>query len=133
MDWRACTCLILWAWRALACRMTNCWVGGVSYHQGGLAAHSTRSRSTPPLLPCAGPIISARVGDVVTVVFRNALDFPVNLVPTGFVPEALDDPAAAANFTAAVPANTTVTLQFRVPQDAGPQSYEADTKLWLYK
>lgn len=68
-----------------------------------------------------------------TVVFRNTLDFPVNLVPTGFVPEAVDDPEAAANFTAPVEANTTATLRFRVPQDAGPQAYEAETKLWLYK
>lgn len=69
------------------------------------------------------------MGDNVTIVFRNTLDFEVNIVPTGFMPIVGDD----SDFLAPVASNTTVTLTFTVPPEAGPTAYEPDTKLWLYK
>lgn len=69
------------------------------------------------------------MGDTVTIVFRNALGFPVNLVPTGF--EAV--PEGDADFLDPVEANATVTLQFVVPEEAGPSMDEPATKLWIYK
>ncbi|KAL6778816.1 FOX1 [Auxenochlorella protothecoides x Auxenochlorella symbiontica] len=109
---------------------------GSSYYMGLYKGYTDETFTEELQRPAAeahlgmlGPIISARVGDNVTIVFRNTLDFDVNLVPTGFTPIVGDD----SDFLDPVPSNTTVTLTFTIPQEAGPTAYEPDTKLWLYK
>lgn len=79
----------------------------------------------------------AAVGQVLTVVFKNNLGFPVNLQPAGL--QAYLPPGTAANADAAAllspPAqpNATVTYRFLVPAAAGPSANEPSAKLWLYR
>lgn len=84
-----------------------------------------------------GPVMRAAVGQVLTVVFKNNLGFPVNLQPAGL--QAYLPPGTAANADAAAllspPAqpNATVTYRFLVPAAAGPSANEPSAKLWLYR
>lgn len=84
-----------------------------------------------------GPILRAAVGQVVTIVLKNNLGFPVNLEPAGMQPYQPTAAAAAANETStvAVPAapGSTVTYRFLVPAAAGPSPTEPSAKMWLYR
>lgn len=84
-----------------------------------------------------GPVLRAAVGQVLTVVLRNNLDYPVNLQPAGLQAYLPAGSAAAANAAAALsPAaqpNATVTYRFLVPAAAGPSPAEPSAKLWLYR
>ncbi|CAL8466619.1 g6155 [Coccomyxa elongata] len=79
-----------------------------------------------------GPILHARVGDNITVVFRNALPFAVNMQPGGGLLQLLP----AGNDTGAaggpVPPNATVTYVWGVPSAAGPGPADFSTVAYTY-
>ncbi|GAB4814065.1 hypothetical protein N2152v2_001111 [Parachlorella kessleri] len=79
-----------------------------------------------------GPILRARVGDTITVIFRNKLPFPVNLEPTGLQPNIAPEANGAAAFAPAAAPNETLTYTWLVPEDAGPSDGDPNYKLWLY-
>ncbi|KAL4440358.1 hypothetical protein ABPG75_003359 [Micractinium tetrahymenae] len=84
-----------------------------------------------------GPVIRAAVGQVLTVVFKNNLGFPVNLQPAGleaYLPPGSNASADAdALLSPAAQPNATVTYRFLVPAAAGPSPNEPAAKLWLYR
>ncbi|KAG2438725.1 hypothetical protein HXX76_005270 [Chlamydomonas incerta] len=83
-----------------------------------------------------GPALYAEVGDVLVVVFRNNLPFPVNMAPTGGLttaPQARGG-LTSANFTQPVLPGHTVTYAWAVPELAGPEPGATVTsRMWLYR
>eukprot|EP00198_Chlamydomonas_reinhardtii_P003700 XP_001693036.1 multicopper oxidase [Chlamydomonas reinhardtii] len=81
-----------------------------------------------------GPALYAEVGDVLVVVFRNNLPFPVNMAPTGGLTIAPDRGPTSANVTQPVPPGHTVTYTWAVPEQAGPQpGATVSSRMWLYR
>ncbi|KAL4429029.1 hypothetical protein ABPG77_006068 [Micractinium sp. CCAP 211/92] len=84
-----------------------------------------------------GPVMRAAVGQVLTVVLKNNLDFPINLQPAGVEAYLAPGSSPAANAAAALSPtaqpNATVTYRFLVPAAAGPSANEPSAKLWLYR
>eukprot|EP00798_Chlamydomonas_sp_ICE-L_P000321 gene321-33544_t len=73
-----------------------------------------RTRTTmPDYQGMLGPLISAEVGDNIVVVFKNALDFAVNLAPGGGLLHDRDE-------SGAVEPGTNYTYRWFVPDSAGP-------------
>ena len=76
-----------------------------------------------------GPVIRATVGNIIAVVFRNNLDFPVNLhVGAGVdqvISEGIEDPA--------VQPGDTVTYTWHITADAGPGPNDPSSIMWLYR
>jgi hephaestin len=79
-----------------------------------------------------GPVLRAAVGQVVTLVLRNNLNFSVNLEPAGVQAVQPGADAAAALSPAAAPGET-VTYRWIIPADMGPSPQEPSAKLWLYR
>jgi hephaestin len=83
-----------------------------------------------------GPLMRASVGQVLTVVLRNNLPFPVNLLPAGVQPAdaaGAADGAAAAALSPEVQPGQEATYRFVVPASIGPSELEPSAKLWLYR
>lgn len=83
-----------------------------------------------------GPLMRASVGQVLTVVLRNNLPFPVNLLPAGVQPAdaaAGADGDAAAVLSPEVQPGQEATYRFLVPASMGPSELEPSAKLWLYR
>lgn len=84
-----------------------------------------------------GPVMRAAVGQVLTVVLKNNLDFPINLQPAGveayLAPGSNPAANAAAALSPSAQPNATVTYRFLVPAAAGPSANEPSAKLWLYR
>ena len=87
-----------------------------------------------------GPILRASVGQVLTIVLKNNLDFAINLEPAGVQP-AEGAAAAAVQPTAnpigqtpvapSVAPGETITYRFLVPASMGPSELEPSAKMWL--
>jgi hypothetical protein len=79
-------------------------------------------------------VLRAAVGQVLTVVLRNNLSFPINLEPAGVQPVGGASAAdAAAELSPAVQPGGTVTYRWTIPTDMGPGPDEPAAKLWLYR
>ncbi len=84
-----------------------------------------------------GPVIYGSVGDVVRIVFRNNLGFPVNMAPSG----GLTTWASSSNgnlksepFVAPVKPGQTVTYLWTIPEEAGPAANATvSSRLWMYR
>lgn len=84
-----------------------------------------------------GPVIYGSVGDVVRIVFRNNLGFPVNMAPSG----GLTTWASSSNsnlkseaFVAPVKPGQTVTYLWTIPEEAGPApNATVSSRLWMYR
>ncbi|MEU6173142.1 multicopper oxidase domain-containing protein [Streptantibioticus parmotrematis] len=86
-----------------------------------------------------GPVIRARVGDTVEVVFRNNTPYPASMHPHGvFYTEAnegalYDDGSATAGKAGdAVAPGATFTYRWQVPGRAGPGPGDPSSVVWLY-
>ncbi|PSC72045.1 multicopper ferroxidase [Micractinium conductrix] len=77
-----------------------------------------------------GPVLRAAVGQVLTIVLKNNVNFPINLVPAGLE---VYQPASDAAELATTAPGTTVTYRFLVPAEVGPSPGEPSAKLWLYR
>lgn len=85
-----------------------------------------------------GPIMRAVTGQVLTVVLKNNLGWPVNLEPAGALPA---DPSESSitlpngMTTTAMPVapGETITYRFLIGKDMGPTELEPSAKLWLYR
>ncbi|KAG2453409.1 hypothetical protein HYH02_001632 [Chlamydomonas schloesseri] len=83
-----------------------------------------------------GPALYAEVGQVLVVVFRNNLPFPVNVAPTGglVIAPHVSGGLTSATFTEAVPPGRTVTYHWAVPELAGPvPGATVSSRMWLYR
>ena len=89
-----------------------------------------------------GPILRASVGQVLTIVLKNNLEFAINLEPAGVQPaEGGGGAAAAVQPTAnpigqtpvapSVAPGETITYRFLVPASMGPSELEPSAKMWL--
>ena len=80
-----------------------------------------------------GPVLRAAVGDALTIVLRNNVDFPINLEPAGVQSGSSDASGGGAALSPAVQPGQTATYRFVVPPAMGPGLLEPTAKLWLYR
>lgn len=76
-----------------------------------------------------GPLVYAEVGQTITVVFRNMLDFEVNFAPDGPLIPLHDSEDAISQ---AVPPGQNYTYTWLVPPSAGPQGRDLNTVAYQY-
>ncbi|KAK9841799.1 hypothetical protein WJX81_003935 [Elliptochloris bilobata] len=81
------------------------------YQDGSFKALKVRDQDEVHL-GLIGPIIYATPDDIVQVVLRNNLDFPINMVPSG----------AVTNDTSALERNATKAYTWTIPAEAAPDS-----------
>ena len=88
-----------------------------------------------------GPVIRAKVGDRIKVVFKNKASFPYSMHPHGVVYSksaegaSYNDGTSAASGEAqddSVSPGQTFEYVWDVPEEAGPGPNDLDTKLWMY-
>ncbi|KAG2498784.1 hypothetical protein HYH03_003523 [Edaphochlamys debaryana] len=117
-------------------------VGGV-FVKARYAEYKDSSFTTPVARPAewfhlgnVGPVMNAAVGDVIRVVFRNNLTFPVNLAPAGGLVawDSASNTLLKSYRVAPVKPGQTVTYLWRVPPEAGPVANSTvSSRMWLYK
>lgn len=85
-----------------------------------------------------GPVIRARVGDTIQVVFRNDTPFPASMHPHGvFYTKASegampDDGTSGTDTDGVVAPGGTHTYTWRVPDRSGPGPDDPSSVVWLY-
>jgi hephaestin len=115
---------------------------GVAFKKAQFREYTDRSFSKLKPRPASeahtgllGPVLRAAVGQVVTLVLRNNLNFSVNLEPAGVRADVAEGeaPDAAAALAPAVPPGGIFTYYWRIPASMGPGPLEPSAKLWLYR
>lgn len=90
-------------------------------------ANLTTLVDRPEYFGLLGPLIAAEVGDVITVVLTNRLNFSINFTPDGGLVE-LGDHSGGKE----IEPNATFTFRWVVPKQAGPLDDELNTVPYTY-